>query len=94
MRSLRYFLLPATFFTLLLQSPETLAQVSGKFEDFTLTLATPKTKYLELQPIPIAIESRRIFERLSKNSDRTLATEAAHFLKLIDQREQQKKDRP
>ncbi|HEX6046868.1 MAG TPA: hypothetical protein VFZ22_20415 [Pyrinomonadaceae bacterium] len=39
-------------------------------------------------------KSRTIFERLSKSSDRTLATEAAHFLKLINQREQQKKARP
>ncbi|HEX6046869.1 MAG TPA: hypothetical protein VFZ22_20420 [Pyrinomonadaceae bacterium] len=55
MRSLRYFLLPAALFTLALHPPETFAQVSGKFEDFTLTLTTPKAKYLELQPIPIVL---------------------------------------
>ena len=55
MKRLRYFLLPAALFTLALHSSQTFAQVSGKFEDFTLTLTTPKTKYIQLQPIPIAI---------------------------------------
>ena len=31
------------------------ASVAGEFQNFTLSLATPKTRYLELQPIPIVI---------------------------------------
>ena len=31
------------------------AQPSGRFQDFTLVLETPKTQYFELQPIPLVI---------------------------------------
>ena len=55
MRIFKHFLLPAALFIVVLHSPGRSAPVSGKFQDFTLILATPKERYLVLQPIPIFI---------------------------------------
>lgn len=55
MRTFRYFLLAAALLILAVHYPGRSAPISGQFKDFTLTLATPKARYLELQPIPIVI---------------------------------------
>ena len=55
MRTFKYFLLVSALFVFALYSSGRSASNSGQFQDFTLTLATPKASYLELQPIPIVI---------------------------------------
>ena len=55
MRTFKYLLLLAGVFIVALYSSGRSASNSGQFQDFTLTLATPKASYLELQPIPIVI---------------------------------------
>lgn len=55
MRTFKYFLLVSALFVVALYSSGRSASNSGEFKDFTLTLATPKASYLELQPIPIVI---------------------------------------
>ena len=55
MRAFKYFLLLSALFIVALYSPGRSASVSGQFQDFRLTLATPKAQYLELQPIPLVI---------------------------------------
>lgn len=55
MRAFKYFLLLSALFIVALYSPGRSASISGQFQDFTLTLATPKAQYLELQPIPLVI---------------------------------------
>jgi hypothetical protein len=55
MRTFKYFLLLAALFVVALHSPGRSASIPGQFQDFTLTLATPKAQYIELQPIPLVI---------------------------------------
>jgi len=55
MRTFRSFLLLTALFIVALHSPGRSASISEQFQDFTLTLETPKARYLELQPIPIVI---------------------------------------
>ena len=55
MKILRHFLLVATLFVLVVHSPGRSAPTAGQLKDFTLTLATPKARYVEFQPIPIVI---------------------------------------
>lgn len=55
MKIFRYFLLVGALFILGVHNPGRSAPISGQFQDFTLTLATPKARYLELQPIAIVI---------------------------------------
>ena len=55
MRAFKYFLLLSAIFIVALYAPGRSASISGQFQDFTLTLATPKAQYLELQPIPLVI---------------------------------------
>jgi hypothetical protein len=55
MRAFKYFLLLSVLFIVALYSSGRSASISGQFQDFTLTLATPKAQYLELQPIPLVI---------------------------------------
>lgn len=55
MRFPKHVLLLAAVFMMGLASARVSAQTSGQFQDFTLVLETPKTRYLELQPIPLVI---------------------------------------
>jgi hypothetical protein len=55
MKFRRHALLPAAVFMIGLGSAKVLAQTAGQFQDFTLVLETPQTKYVEFQPIPLVI---------------------------------------
>jgi hypothetical protein len=55
MRICKSLLLVVVLFMLVPQYSGRPALMSGKFKDLTLTLATPKKSYLELQPIPLVI---------------------------------------
>jgi hypothetical protein len=54
MRISRYFLMATTLF-LVPQSPQRQWPTAPGFQDLTLTLATTKAKYVELQPIPLLL---------------------------------------
>lgn len=55
MKIFRYLLPLTLLFILVPQFPGRPAQETGEFQQLTLTLATPKKKYVELQPIPIVV---------------------------------------
>jgi len=58
MRMFRYLLPLTLLFILVPQFPGRPAQETGEFQKLTLTIATPKKKYVELQPIPIVVTLR------------------------------------
>ena len=51
----RHSVLVAALFVLAVHSPGWSGPTAGQFQDFTLTLAAPKARYFELQPIPLVI---------------------------------------
>ena len=55
MKFTNHVLLLAAVFIIGLDSARVSAQTSDRFEDFTLVLETPQTRYLELQTIPLVI---------------------------------------
>ena len=55
MTIVKHLLLVAALLILAVHSPGRSAPSQGKFMDFTLTLATPQVRYVELQPIPLVI---------------------------------------
>jgi hypothetical protein len=55
MKFRRHVLLLAALFMISLDVAGVSAQTPGPFQDLTLVLETPKTKYLELQPIPLVV---------------------------------------
>jgi hypothetical protein len=64
MRTFRHFLLVvAVLFILVAQNPGHPVIPDGDFQEFTLTLATPKTKYVEFEPLPIVITLKNETEK-------------------------------
>lgn len=55
MKFRRHALLLAAVFMLGLNSARVSAQTAGQFQEFTLVLETPKTKYVEFEPIPLVV---------------------------------------
>ncbi len=55
MKFRRHVLLLAVVLMIGLNCARVSAQPYGRFQDFTLTLETPKTRYVELEPIPLVI---------------------------------------
>lgn len=55
MRFRRHVLLLAAVLIVGLDSARLSAQPSGRFQDFSLVLETPQSRYLELQPIPLVV---------------------------------------
>lgn len=83
MRIFRYLLPLALLLILVPQFPGRPAQDTGEFQKFTLTLATPKKKYVELQPIPIVITLRNETETTLEGHD-ALAFDSGYLKLSVD----------
>ncbi len=80
MKYRRHVLLLAAVLIVSLDSARLSAQPSGQFQEFSLVLETPKSRYLELQPIPLVITLRN--DTQSPLTGHTVLEFGASFLRL------------